>query len=187
MIGSRLSLHPYFTILCPIFAHAFLSAKRDCPLCLECHHPSLPPSSPLSNTSNFYLYPLSLLCSTELILVILYHNYAQSLNFLLNGSPEGRILPHSIEPGRLFISAHNKCLQNQRAYSSKRRKSFKVFITLGRLYNYFSNAVTAQNISGMLFCHLELPSELISLLRRKSVPLLYAHTNFRPKIYSFKG
>lgn len=149
-------------------------------------HPFLPlPHSPIPVTSTFthYLY-----CApTELILVILYHNYAQSLNFLLNGSPEGRILPHSIEPGRLFISAHNKCLQNQRAYSSKRRKSFKVFITLGRLYNYFSNAVTAQNISGMLFCHLELPSELISLLRRKSVPLLYAHTNFRPKIYSFKG
>lgn len=65
------TLHDWVQIISPPIFHHSLShictclpvSQKRLSLCLECHHPSLPPSSPLSNTSNFYLYPLSLLCS----------------------------------------------------------------------------------------------------------------------------
>lgn len=63
----------------------------------------------------------------------------------------------------------------------KEYKSFKVFITFGRLYNYFSNELAAQSIYGTLFCLWNCLPSLFTLRRRKSVPLLYTSETFQPK------
>lgn len=80
----------------------------------------------------------------------------------------------------MFTGGTN-CLLNKRAYKSKIIKSFKVFITSGRLYNYFSNAITVQNISGNSSAIWNCLVSLFTLQKRKSVPLLYTHETFSPK------
>lgn len=59
----------------------------------------------------------------------------------------------------------------QKSLHIQKNTIFQSFYYFGRLYNYFSNAVTAQNISGTLFCHLELPCELVYSLEKKISPL----------------
>lgn len=74
-------------------------------------------------------------------------------------------------------------IERKSTYTQKKkeRKSFKVFNTSGRLYNYSSNAVMLKTFLERTFAFWNCLLRLFVLWRRKSVPLLYTHKTFSPK------